>query len=286
MDRSSGSSAAHVDFGMPDSSLVQAVNIASRQGQVRLAREGHWIVNDQYAADPTLIELVMTVVQQVRVVRPVSRLNFKEIRSDLETSGRRVELMLADGALFTFYAGGNATKTVSYFGNADLTQIVVMEIPGYSNYIAGIFELSHNQWRDRLLFRSGWRSLQSLSIDYRKGDDLRLAFDDRSFQVENVPVVDSTFLSGYVGQFQYFQLNDYLTPGKYPAYDSLVHTPPMAILTLEDIDTAMDRTLSVYQKLPGQQFYLLTNATGDMMVIDQSRMEKILARPTDFEVKN
>ena len=158
-----------------------------------------------------------------------------------------------------------------------------MEIPGYNNYISGIFELTENQWRDRVLFSTTWRSLQSLNIDYIESEeDLDIFFDEKFLTVKGVNKLDTTSLMDYIGQYQYFQINDFLEKGKYKKYDSLFQTKHMAVVTINDIDTSKNRKLEVYPLMEGENFYLLTDEKEEMMVIDRKRMENILSKKAQF----
>jgi len=100
--------------------------------------------------------------------------------------------------------------------------------------------------------------------------------------VKGVSKLDTTLLMDYIGQYQYFQINDFLEKGKYKKYDSLFQTDHMAVITINDIDRSKNRKLQVYPLMKGENFYLLTDEKQEMMVIDSKRMDNLLSKKAQF----
>lgn len=272
-------------FSIADTTQIQSLNINADGQNIAVVRgENQWMLNDKYKADPQLIYLFQRILQAVETQRPVSQSNFDVIRSELETTGQKVEITMADGSTRTFYVGGSQAKTTAYFANEDLSQIFIVVIPGYKTYVSGIFELTLNQWRDRTLFNSSWRTLQNLNIDYNQQNkqDLDISFDGQFLSVKDVNNLDTAAMMNYLQPLENFQLNDYLEQGSFPRYDSLLATTPLAKITVRDIDESNNLDLTVFRKIKGERFYLLVNDAMEMIVVDQGRMNKILAQPSAF----
>ncbi|MEQ6120844.1 DUF4340 domain-containing protein [Reichenbachiella sp. MALMAid0571] len=269
-------------FAVNDTSAITSVTITGRNYTNELTKTTNgWTLNDQYLADPNMIHIMQSILSQVKVKRPVAKLNHDEIVRNLKEQGRKVSLKYDDGSQWEFVAGGNASKKDAFYMKDDKAYFV--EIPGYNNYISGIFELTENQWRDRLLFSSTWRSLKSLEIDYMdENEKLKIYFDNKFLAVEGVNKLDTTALMTYMSQYEYFQINDYLEKGKYPKYDSLCQTTPIAKLTIHDIDLTKDANLRIFPLLKGQNFYLVVGRKEEMMVIDSKRMSNILSEKDQF----
>ncbi len=268
-------------FAVADTAGVVAVEIKGATTN-RLEKKGNsWEINDTHVVDPNTIKVLQTILAQVSVKRPVARLNNDAIVQELRNEGHKVTLFFSDGSERQFWAGGDAAKKNAFF--ADDERAYVVAIPGYNNYISGIFELTASQWRDRLLFASTWRTLQSLTIDYEEQkNDLTIAFEDDFLKVQGVNKLDTTALMDYVQQYAYFQINDYLPRGKYPRYEALTGKSPKATISLRDIDETKNKTLTVYPLLKGESFYLVTDQAGEMMVIDARRMENLLVKKDQF----
>lgn len=279
----------HVDkdlFAIADTTQISGLTIGSKDQVIDIERkESNWQINDRYKADPQLIYLAQRILNAVQTQRPVGKSNFETIKNHLVESGIKVQVYFSDGDQRVFYAGGNTAKTTAYFANEGLTKIYTVAIPGYKSYLSGIFELSLNQWRDRVLFESDWRTIQQLEINYADENltDLRIAFEDKFLAVAGVNSLDTAALMEYLHPLEFFQLNDYLTPGSFPRYDSLKDSAPIATLEVRDIDADNNRSLKVYPKILGERFYLVTDAAGEMIVVDEGRMENLLAQPQQFQ---
>ncbi|MFY0650611.1 MAG: hypothetical protein JXQ96_01195 [Cyclobacteriaceae bacterium] len=269
-------------FTVADTASVVGISIKTLDKSMKIERGASgWRVNEQYKADPSLVKVMQSILSRVRIKRPVSKLNMEDVVVDLQNNGRAVSIDFDDNSTLTFFAGGSSSKKLSTYSDGDKAYVV--EIPGYDNYISGIFELSENQWRDRLLFSSTWRSLQSLDIDYASGqEDVSIYFDKKFLAVSGVEKLDTAALMSYVEQYQYFQINDFLDKGTYPRYDSLLLTQPLAKIDIKDIDLSKNGVIEVYPKIPGEQFYLTSNEAREMMVIDAQRMNKLLSKKDQF----
>lgn len=272
-------------FVIADTTQMSGVKIEGSDQKIDIVRgESQWQINGKYKADPQLIYLAQRILNAVETQRPVSKSNAEAIEKELREAGKKVEVKFIDGETKTFYAGGNTAKTTAYFGNEDLTKIYTVVIPGYKSYLSGIFELSLNQWRDRVLFESDWRTIQKLAIEYADPNltDLQIAFQGKYLEVDGVAALDTAALMEYLQPLEFFQLNDYLTPGSFHKYDSLKEANPIATLELKDIDVDNNRSLKIYPKIPGERFYLLTDTADEMIVVDEGRMDRLLAQPQQF----
>lgn len=276
-------------FAVADTTQIDQLMIASDQDTLSIARtsDNRWLIDHRYPVDPQLIYLSQRILHAVQIQRPVSTSHAKMIGSELKTLGKKVIVVLKNGESKTFYAGGNPSKTMAYFANEELTDIYIVAIPGYKSYVSGIFELTLGQWRDRLLFASDSRTIQRFSIDYRQPTvpDLSIYFDQKFLAVRGVSSLDTAALMAYIKPLNYFQLNDYLSAGDFPRYDSLLRVMPLATIQLEDIDTSKNKQLTVYPKIPGERFYLLTDQDHQMMVVDQKRIEALLQKPSTFRAQ-
>ncbi|WP_422359425.1 hypothetical protein [Reichenbachiella sp.] len=273
-------------FAVADTTSMTGIVIQSDSHEISIQRKAKdWRINDEYKADPQLIYLSQRILNAVQTQRPVSKSNFASIKDELEEKGKLVAVLLSTGEERRFYAGGNAAKTTAYFGNEDLSNIYTVAIPGYKSYLSGIFELSLNQWRDRVLFASSWRTIQELTIDYSSPElkDLNIYFENQFLAVNGIQALDTAALINYLQPLEFFQLNDYLSAGAFPRYDSLMGVNPIAQITLKDINQENNRELKVYPKIDGERFYLLTNQAKEMMVVDEGRMQRLLVQSNQFQ---
>lgn len=263
-------------FAVTDTAGVTSVHIAGVEGEVvnlAEAKDG-WQVNETYQADEGLMRVLLSILNRVQVKKPV----------DLIVPDDAVEVGVSGADPMSLYVWGNPTKTRTFFSLKDSDEAYEVAIPGYNEYIAGIFELNTDQWRDRLIMNESWRTIQELRLDYTASEekDFSIVFDQDFYKMEKVEQMDSSAVVDYLNQFQYFQTNEWVSSGRFPKYDSLSKTPPMATLKIESINSDRPISLDIYSRLPGDRFYLLSNQHGDLFVVDQGRVSNVLKRPEDF----
>jgi len=270
-------------FSLADTSAIQSITIMNDE-LVKLEKSaaGNWVVNDQFDVDPSLKRVLLAVLNQVSVKRPVAQIQNEEITASLK-NGTRVQIALEDRNL-AFYAGGSPERTQSYFLEEGSDQPYVVEIPGYRNYISGIFELKELQWKDRKIFNTHWRSLQSLQVDYPGNSEIsfRIFFNREFFEIEGISAIDTTALMTYLAPFEYFETNEFIQSGFSSRYDSLLKTEPIAIITIEDINKSRSQQLTLFSKPDDDNFVLGLNKDGEMSLFDFRRIRQLLAKRDDF----
>lgn len=261
----SGLSYDEAQFAVQDTASVASISI----GDIQLRKESVWMVG-QYPADPAFVDHLLNVLLRVRVKKPIGEMSVEDAVA-ISVNNR------------SFHFKPNDTKTRTYF-IAD-GQGYEMEIPGFSDYVGGIFELAADQWRDRLVYNGSWRTIQNLHLDYTAGDadDFRITFEKDFFKMDGIAQPDTTRMMDYLNQFQYFQANERLSPGRVPYLDSIAGTTPLARLTIDDIQLKQPITFTIFPRRPQDGFHLLLDPNGEMIAVDMERTGMILMRHRQFK---
>lgn len=256
-------------FAVTDTSSINRISITKNDEVILLNREDDgWELNGKYSVDAGLKNLFMNILQRVTVKKPATIDLVKPITVEI------------DGSIFM--VSGNATQTKTYFTSEG--QSYEVEIPGYSEYLGGIFELNLDQWRDRLAYNGSWRTIQKLKMDYTSSDDMdfEIQFSESFFEVTEVPAIDSSKVVAYLNQFQYLQTNERVSSGRFKRYDSLAKTVPLAKLTIESINYSAPEQFLIYPSLDNEAYHLVMNKAGEMMIFDKKRINGLLQRKIDF----
>jgi hypothetical protein len=76
----------------------------------------------------------------------------------------------------------------------------VVTIPGYRVYLASIFELNANDWRDKRIFNFNWQNFKSLSASFpsEPQQNFTISFKDQYFGIDGLPLADTTKLNNYL----------------------------------------------------------------------------------------
>lgn len=252
-------------FAVRDTSALTSI----KMGDILLAKKEIWRVG-QYPADLTFVDHLLNVLMRIRV---------NKLIGEMSTDGA---MPIQINQEQSFYFSSNETKTKTYFileGKG-----YEMEIPGFTDYLGGIFELKRDQWRDRLVYSGNWQTIRKLTLDYVDGNqnDFSIQFEKDFFKLEGVATIDTAAIIDYLNQFQYFQANERISKGRITSMDSLVKTRPLAVLHLDDIHIKSKITFTIYQQRREDSFHLMLDPNGEMIVVDASRVANILRKKGDF----
>lgn len=289
--RPSGNSVVGRDLlQIDDTSSIARIEImaATQVGnEIILEESGSgWTVNNKYRTDPSVMRSLMGRLLLSRVKQEVGASRMEQVREWL-LQGKRVNVLLENGDEVEFLVAGNPSKTDSYISKAGEEAVYQVEVPGYSMYIAGIFELTENQWRNRLLFSSDWRTIQSLEIDYVDSEleDVFVFFDRSTLRVRGNEPTDTSALDNYIANFESFYTNEYISPGQIPLYDSLMRTEPVATIAIQDIAASKNMVLEVYPKPEAMPYTLLKDDKGNYSVVEAGRIQKLLPLRQDLVIE-
>jgi hypothetical protein len=253
-------------FAVSDTASIRSIKI----DDILLERKaGLWQL-EEAPADAAILNYLLSILHRVRVKKPVGPMS-PQGASRIWINGEEA-----------FAVSSNERQTRTFFIKEGTGYEV--EIPGFSDYLGGVFELDRDQYRDRLLIDGNWRSIQALRLQYKADSlqDLEIIFTNGFFDVVGQDAIDSSAVVNYLEQYRYFQANEFVRSGRVAYLDSLVKTEPMATLAVVDIKQPEGTKLNIFPRNPGDAYYLLTNEKGEMYVVEEKRMQGILAEPQDF----
>lgn len=284
--RDKQSSLKNVDtFQLADTATVDKIVMRSKTFDNTLMKyNNHWKINDRYEADPSIMQVLLTVMTRIEITRPIPKNQEEEMEKRFAEGGIEVEFFAGDEKVHSFMAGSNSTKTISIFKSDDGGYFVV-NFPGYDSFVTGIFEITETDWRDRLLLSATPGNLQEMTVSYPQNDE-------QGFTVTvegNFPVIrdiaaelDTLKLMEYLDQFQYFQADNFVERGSNEKYDSLAGTTPYAIFTFKNLIGREDRRLVFFPRIPGDPYIMGFMDTGDTVAFSHRRIVGIFRGKDDF----
>ena len=261
--RSNQTSGAYL--GEYDFTLLESISFTHDDQLVSIKRaDDQWLLNDSLKVDEGFFNTLISILERVESTREV-----RNWEGDI-IGGVALEFV---GETLSLSYASNATQTKSYFINEG--QVHEVAVPGYQDNVIDIFKLHPDQWRDRLVFDGSWRTIQKIDIALRGGGDVEIAFNDKFFTVNGKQPQDSSAVVDYLNQYQYFQANEMISKGRFMALDSLMSTPSMAIITIDDINYENQLSIIIYPRLQNQNYHLALS-DNKMMVLDQRRVKNLL----------
>jgi hypothetical protein len=264
-------------FRVEDLKAIDRVELVSTIDTVQLSFNGtRWLVNNNDAADRDMVDVLFATLLQAEPKRPVAD-NLKDsLIKVLKSSGIKIKLFEKDELMKTFTAGGNATKTQTYFMNED-GNVYVVTIPGYRVYVSGIFEQTESAWRDKYVFAFNWSNFKRLSIQFSANakNNFEVELTDGYFGIKNLPT-DTTKLNNFLDAVSLLTVNEYTN------LDTLTEMKPVAAIEVSDI---ADRKymLSVFNfSIAGRTACWVKN--GQAVWIDNQKLATLL-KNRDFFTK-
>ena len=258
-------------FESIDTETLSRISFTNDDETVSMMKsEDGWLLDDSLQVDEDFLNTLLTILNKVETSKKISKWEGAILGE--------IELVTANEIVKLQYAT-NPTKTKAYF--IDGSEVSEVSVPGYSDNVTGIFELHPDQWRDRLILDANWRTIQRVKIDYQSAQDITIQFDDKFFLVNGQVPKDSPAVVDYLNQFQHFQVNEIISKGRFPEFDSLVTMQPIAQLEIDNINNKEQFSMKIFPHLSNQNYHLVTVGT-EMMIIDSERINNLLPSISDF----
>lgn len=268
-------------FMVRDTSEIERFQFNSEVLDHYFSRQEGWKINNEFPSDPNLRKMLFTVSKRVKVSRALTGNEKNQLLKRNEEMGTLVTLTV-DGIEQSYSVVGNANKTKTYFiQNEEVYQV---NIPGYQDFLANIYKLSSDQWRNRLLFNGNWRTIQKIEVVYPEKSDKNLVihFDETFYKVDGLEKIDSSAVVTYLNQFEYLQANERISSGFSSAFDSLSKTLPEMIISISDIKYKLPVEIKIFPELPGQSIRLIMDQDNELMVFESNRIFSYFKSRSDF----
>ncbi|MBL3656162.1 DUF4340 domain-containing protein [Fulvivirga sediminis] len=270
-------------FAYEDPSAIGQVVFEQGEEKNNLTFNGaQWQLNNAYDADPQRVSVVFALLKQQRVRRMAARQQQDSLQQAFEEKGVHVTYFEGANAVKDFYVLGDNENKITYMAESPGSQAYIVEIPGYRSYLAGIYELDQNGWRNPRIFDFNWANLKGVEVAYSEHPDngFSVGFDSSFYEVRGLVETDSSRLTDFLDDVSLLYANDFLNQKEVAEYQELVDQEPQAIIMVHDVADKI-YTLEVYQALENNREIIGRKDSTDYAIFDLSKMRKIL-RPKGF----
>jgi hypothetical protein len=224
-------------FKVADQNAIDKVIFESAKGKTELKFDGaKWKVNAAHEADGQLVTVFFASILQAEPKRKMTGVQQDSINTRMQNEGVKVSLWEGEKKSKEFWVVGNEQKTETYFQLMNDVPYFVT-IPGYRVYVASIFELAENDWRNKKVFNFNWQNFKNLKTHFsnQPNQDFTISLANKLFAIEEVAVADTTKLSSYLESIFNLQAEKILTKAEAGQYDSVFATVPVAEIEIQDI---------------------------------------------------
>lgn len=265
------------DFNLRE---VNRIVMKSAGGELTLHYDNNrWRINEEFAADRGLVEVLFATLQQAEPKRPVATSMRDSVAGWLKDKGVHVFLFNNESQVGGFFAGGNAAKTQAYFLREGDDQPHLMVIPGYRVYVSGIFELPAIQWHEKLIFDFNWTNFRKLETTFRNpAGNFTVEMARNQAVIAGVAEADTARLNTFLDDLSLLRASEYLESN--PELENLRQSQSLAEYSITDIGNRI-YSLRVFEY--GQDFVGVTH-TGMFAVLPRQQLVPLL-RPKEFFIK-
>jgi hypothetical protein len=265
-----------------DLAKVDRIEMESTRGKIVLRYDGNkWVVNDQYSADRRSIQVLFGTVENIKPRRPVGEKQLETVKDQLQSQGTAVRFYVKDNLVKTYLAGGNPQKPEAWFQVGDGDPLIV-NIPGYRVYAAGVFEQTANDWRDKRVFSLRWQNLKSLTTTFTKDPKEAFTISGKGnfFAVEGLQPIDTAKVNTYLDDVSLLVGESFYTTGQRAKIDSLLAGPTSFEVTVTDVGNNSFK-LEVFPPLRSET-NVFGRVNGEYMIFPRAEMARIAKKKSWF----
>ena len=187
---------------------ISRIELNGQDFKNTLGKNGNsWSVNQEYLLDASMQQVFFKLLEQVSIQRPIVGENAAKIKQNVLDSGVQVNIYGSENLLNSYTVGGDFQAMRSYFVKGE--DVYLVQLPGYQSYVAGIFEVPENDWRDRVVFDGIWHDMVSLKINRPNKEAVEFKYDNRLLRIQNQQA-DTAEVMNFVERFNYFFVDQFL----------------------------------------------------------------------------
>ncbi len=238
-----------------------------------------WMVNQSFEADPQRINVLFAILKQVKIRRKVAERQEESINKLFQNQGVSIKLMSNGEVLKSFKVVGDESASLTYM-RLGQEEMYLVEIPGYRSYLAGIFQLDQNGWRNPLVFDLNWANLASVKVSYPEKEEngFSISFDNRKLKLNEGTFSDSLKLGNYIDDVSLLYVNDYLNHEETASYKNQENR---ATIIVNDI-ASNDHVLQIYDEVNDDE-YLVRIDSSHYGLIDKQLVRRVTKPRSYFQ---
>ena len=223
-------------FQITNLEKVDHIVLQSAKEKIDLRFDGaRWLVNGTNEADQQMITVLFAALKQVEAKRKVAAGIQDSVKNEINKNGIKVSCFGGSALAKEFWSEGNKSKSETYFQLSDGIPYLVT-IPGYRVYVASVFEVPANDWRDKRVFNFNWQNIKSLEVNFPSDtkQSFRAAFIGSFFSIEGI-ATDTTKLDKFMDALFQLRAEKILDSVETRKYQNVLTQTPLMEIKISDI---------------------------------------------------
>lgn len=209
-----------LNFSVTDTASVDRILIEPVEGQkadLRRGKSGHWMINGKYKAAPVLMDVLLTTIRNVEMLRPLSQNEAVTARESFDKRGRKVSVFVNGELYKTYFLGDDATGNKGTYLQMEGGDPYVAYLRGFNGFLSPRYDVTENEWRDRLLFSCQPFQIKSLKLLYSRmpAENVELTLSSEGLQLAGATYFDTSAAFQVISSFRRVFAERYLD--RFPA---------------------------------------------------------------------
>ncbi len=267
------------DFAIEDTASVTKFFLADKRGHsvsVAKNKDGIWMVNDQFEADITKVNLLLATMHDVVVRNPVPEAAFNTVVGTLATEGVKAEFYVNDKLSKTMYVGpGTPDQAGTFMMIEGADAPFVTQIQGFVGYLTPRFYPYAIKWKGKKVFDVAMENIASVKVSYPQQPDQSFELNNNGSIIltaagKEIPLRDMNFAKFYLSSFTNLYFEGYDENMAAEKADSIRKSTPFCVVNLTQ-KNGMVTNLNVHYKEVGDHTKILYGADGKLLPYDTEK---------------
>lgn len=236
------------DFSIEDTAGISKIFISDINGNyVSLNKEAStWKINNNYAARPDAIGLILKTVHDIKIKSPISKTKVENVLKRMASNSVKVEFYGKDNTLIkTWYVGDPTPSRVGTYmllekNGKKSSKAYVTHLLTEKGSLKSRFFRDSLLWRDRIILKTNPQKIKSIEVIHSVDSNIsfKITNQNNTFMAENLndakqlairPEIAIPFFKKFKGI--YYEYLDNRTPAK--MMDSIKNSSPRHIVNIE-----------------------------------------------------
>ena len=273
-------------FTLDEHTVITEVILEGNDYVNRLVyNNGAWEVNGRFLLDKGMRDVFFAVLSQVEVKRPASESVTDSLLLVFRTVGIKVRILNNSEVIKSYAVVGDTDRFTTWFLAEKEQQPYLMQIPGYHSFIAGIYRVSENDWRERFIWTMEWTRLKKFTVDYTDESlqDLVFEYADNIIRVPEIDAMDTAEVMDYLQFAANLQAERFLEEDESIAYNIQLNKMPYAMVKFEEIGNRHN-SLALYPLAPDNNYVFGILNNDQAILLDKQNVLFLYRHPADFRL--
>ena len=277
------------DFTVRDTASVTRLFFADKSGnQVLLSRtEDGWKVNEQFDAQPKMVNNMLYTLDKMRIKMPVSLASHDNVITRMAGTNTKVEIyqivprinLFNKVKLFphekltkVFYIGDvTQDNSGTYVLKEGADKAYIVHLHGFRGFISSRFSANQEDWRDHKIISEDISNIASLKLEFNDNPDNSFVINEKSrYQYEMKRLLDDSNVDidtirvlNLLTSFGDVRFEAFLTDITKERRDSIINSPYQERLTLVTKDGRQEVVRTYTMRIDASAFGFTENDWDD-----------------------